>query len=217
MKVFPRKLQKDLGMDDKLLAALVAGIISFVGIVINLYITHVNRKEAIKQLKLASGLKNNESTLTAFTRFCKEIEQLRIICCQLIARINQLTGSDSLIERDYLKDNEYIGVSELKNTFNSQFNLFFEAWAEVKIELPEHLKEMISIFIHSSKNRQACIHLRLRNYLILIEENSNNIDQLLDSSSLISQLNNLIKELENLYEICSSKRNSIVADLLVKK
>src|ERR1043165_9000457 len=117
-------------METAIIAALVAGGVSLIGLLVNMRIAKETRRGALTQMRFASALKFAEDAVRELKTFCSQIERFRIFCWRITTDIEAWeinpAGSPGLA-----------ALADRRDTFMEQFHTFFDAWASVRSDVPD--------------------------------------------------------------------------------
>lgn len=130
-------------MEPAIIAALVAGGVSLVGIIINLLIARQARQATRDQVRLGAAIRAGEEAAKALAAQTAEVERFRIACWELDESLQELTASPGFARRK---------LTRAAEQFKAQYALFMDSWAVAKGEVPQSQLLDIRGLRHQCKN-----------------------------------------------------------------
>lgn len=117
-------------MESAVVAAIVAGSVSLVSVLANIYIAYQVRKTAMLQPKIQAMISKTSETDSLLKAYAVEIERLRIRCWNLLGYIHDVRLNPN-------QSSTYTGLKTAIPAFIDSVNIFENAWALVKGEIPQ--------------------------------------------------------------------------------
>ena len=191
-------------MDTVIISALVAAVVSFVGVFINLIIAKQTREAAKSQLKFQSAIKQVEESTQILNGYLKEIESVRIACFELEFCFSSIF-------------NDEIDLEKVKNNsikFKDEFDKFFKKWADVKYTIEDFRLSHIRSIRHSCKNTALDLSIAVK--MFLEKHRVARGIQLEDEvvKKLIDRIKTLSSSLITLYSSVNEYRNEKISEFM---
>jgi hypothetical protein len=158
-------------METILIAALVAGFVSLLGVIANLYIARQTRRATIVQSKLQAVASMVSESDTALKDFIAEAERLRICCWEVLGRLDSLKHSDGDDVFKPLIDSNGI-LRDAIYTFSEGTRVFAKSWAPVKGDIPRGIEIYLRSTRHHCLNESRLV-VELMERLLMAHEQKN--------------------------------------------
>ena len=192
-------------MEATIIAALVAGAVSLVGLLVNLHIAKRSREAVQIQVAAAAKVATAQEAVKYLRKFTVDIEKLRAEGWLFRMALDQeLLGSIIAESPDKLW--------ERANAFEEEFLKFFRNWAEVKTEVPKTQIDTIRLIRHDCKNTaqdvvEKIVDVKTKYYNKLIPED--------ERKSIKDLLSSLLSKLDVLFNRVNNIKNDKLTDFIV--
>jgi len=167
-------------MEPAIIAALVAGAVSLVGLVVQLLIARQSRIAQREAIATKAEIENSKNTISELRSLECDTESVRILAWRVLSMIRdmpELGTHDSDQSRKFLN---------CATKFSNEAARFLESWATVKYEIDEEYNEYLR------HQRHECRHL-IAGARAVVER----IHHDLESSSLSTYAPKYLADLEN--------------------
>jgi hypothetical protein len=193
-------------LESAIIAAIVAGVVSLIGCMVNLKIAREQRKGLEDQVRLAAAMKYAEEKVKLIKKYCMEAERLRVRCWELIPCV-----------RTAISKGEITSVGEPFERFQDQFRNFLISWAEVKGDIPEAPLRYIRFLRHECKNHGESIEhdlIELFNQVEMEGCQKMKIKPVLED--ILKELDLMLRALDNVFSVINVIRDDTINDFLLK-
>lgn len=196
-------------MESAIISAIVAGIVSLIGFIINLRIARENRKTALQELKTQSKLKMGETIISDMSSFLSESESLRFSCLRLMKLLENVNHSD-------FRDTNWKLFFQFSEDFTSNQRTFFSYWFKIIRELRDQKPIILAGMMHDGNNICAVVtgYLQLIKYRYSEGESGFDIDVIENLRKIMKEL---IAYLEQLNSYIISERDGRLEELWGEK
>ncbi|MDI6763524.1 MAG: hypothetical protein QME83_10910 [Thermodesulfobacteriota bacterium] len=196
-------------MESAIISAIVAGIVSLIGFIINFKIARENRKTALQELKTQSKLKIGETIISDMSSFLSESESLRFSCLRLMKLLENVNDSD-------FRDTNWKLFFQFSEEFTSNQRTFFSYWFKIIRELRDQKPIILAGMMHDGNNICAAVtgYLQLIKYRYSEGESSFGIDVIENLRKIMKEL---IAYLEQLNSYIISERDGRLEELWGEK
>lgn len=196
-------------MNTAIIAAIVAGIISLIGFLVNIYISREARKNTISQITIASRLKDGENSIFDMKQFLSASENLRFTCVRLL----KILTND---EHDSEDDVQLELLSEFADAYQTQQKSLFDAWFKIIMEIRNPVTLNLGTLMHDGNNICAAVSGYLSLLLLDLERQDESCRKIMNKRyrvSLSKSLHLLIRNLEQLNSLMISERDELMREL----
>lgn len=135
-------------MEPAIVAALVAGVVSLAGILINLVIAKQAREANRDQIRLGAAIRAGEEAVKALAAQTVEVERLRIACWDIHGLLQELEEADSALQSEFFLRK----LASAAEGFEERYGTFVNFWAEAKGEVPQPQVVYLRSLRHQCKN-----------------------------------------------------------------
>lgn len=194
-------------MDTIVVAALVAGIVSIIGFIVNLIVAREARRSMLAEIATQSRIKEGEASLSDLKAFLATSESLRFACVRLLKILTEQSpnGLDSIrleLFRDAAKD--YASVQKE----------LFTGWFRVILEIRNPKTYLVAALMHDSNNLCAATGAMIEFCLREIDRGKESeAFEPRDRELLAKQLGRLIEFLEQLNAHLIAERDALMTEI----
>ena len=197
-------------METAIIAALVAGAVTLVGLLVNLHIARQTRKATADQLRLGIALKAGEETVSELKAYARQAELMRIACWEIWAKAHSASMGRRPVEN--MKE-----LAQLGESFNEKYSQFFSSWAEVKSEVPPWYVEVLRVLRHEAKHRSHSILDRLYELQSLLQKNQITQNRARKhTEDILREVESLLQLLDKVFSIVQNVKTEVIVDLLAQ-
>jgi hypothetical protein len=196
-------------MDAAIVVALVAGFVSLISVVANIYIARQARNTAMLQPKVQAIVSRTSETDTLLKNYAAEIERLRIRIWNLLGHLDDIRLNP---DREAVYEN-------LKNTiptFIEGARTFESAWAPVKGEMPQGIEHYIRSVRHDCLSDIVTVMGYMHLTLSILERQPNDEDlkELMNSFKVSTvKLKDALPKLDDLISLVRAVRENVAVGL----
>jgi hypothetical protein len=198
-------------MDVAIVVALVAGLVSLISVIANIYIAHQAKKATMLQLKLQAVISRTSEVDTLLKTYIADTERLRISIWDLLGHLNEIGLNDNFAaSHEYLK-NAHLAFIERAYTFET-------AWALVKGEMPQGIVHYVRLIRHICRSDIASAQANMKEILSILEGQSEwkpSTEAINCIKRSKSDLKVLLQKLDDLISLIKSVQENITEGLTV--
>lgn len=213
-------------MDTAVIIALIAGAVSFIGVLVNLYIARQVRQANLMQPKLQSIASIASKSDEFFKGFLTEAERLRICCWRVLGHLEYMQNIFVSYEA---KEDEYLplklsgkaleeAIEEAILVFSETSKTFEESWATLKGEIPRGIELIIRAKRHDCRNLARTTLAQLNVLFSLYEKEGGRKDSGVTTNIRRSEelLRKLLVMLDELISMIRAVRENKMTEGLIK-
>lgn len=197
-------------MEAVITAAIVAAIVSALGLLVNLKIARDTRQGNLLQIRFQSALKGKEEAVKEIKLYVETVERFRSACwgvsAQLILLKHRKTDLDE-IESQTRK--------RMFDLFEKEADEFFKSWAKIKAETAQYSESTVE---YARAIRHACKN-QADDIIYFMLDKKKQIDKgfLKDSDRNIFEvkIERLLRDLDELFNVINDMRNRIITDIIL--
>lgn len=192
-------------MTPQIEAALIAGLISLIGILVSAFIAfrtmRVNRTQAV----LVEWLKEQREAVSRIRNYAAEVEELRSRCWIVVANL------DLFLKK---KQDKYSVLFLKSANLGEAFGKYWDKWSQVKPDIREGWRlEHLRLVRHGTKSKGIYAHEKLHTFITLLDAEPDSPQLLQRAEELRHDLHALIADLDSLYRLVCDERDLVIVGL----
>jgi hypothetical protein len=195
-------------METALIAGLVAGVISLLGLLVNIHLARQSRIATEKNLRDKLLLDVSAEGEGKLREFIAQGERVRIRCWEMMGQFTMLADSPS--ESGINLEAFQTSASSL----HQQTNLFLDSWSDVKASLPEGISRHCRTLRHECRTELENIVLNCRRACDLVQQNSPEAERLaaIVGNARLS-LTVVLQKLDELISVVCGIRRKVLSEI----
>jgi hypothetical protein len=197
-------------METVIVAALVSGLVSLVGLLVNLRVAREQSRTTESMPSRESIARVLDSQLSALRSFATEGERLRIRMWDLLGRMSGARHMEALFPSD-IQD-----IGAKWDALREQAVRFDESWAEIKSDIPQGVQMYIRALRHECREEVADIGQKLSRVVKSDQAANAGEDRFAALSSVLAELENdtksVLAKLDTLIQIAGDFRARLIAE-----
>ena len=186
-------------------AALIAGVISLIGMLVSAFIAFRTMRVSRTQTVLVEWLKEQREAVSRIRSYAAEVEELRSRCWVVAVSLDLFLKTKQ--DRN--------GVLFLRNAnLGDAFSKYWDKWSQVKPDIVEGWRlDLLRMARHETKTKGIIAHEKLHVFVKLLEAQPDSPELIDRAEQLRADLHELITDLDKLYRLVCDERDLVVVGL----
>lgn len=185
-------------MSPQLEAALIAGAVSLVGVLISLFLARRNELATRRQSIFVKQLEADYEANTRIREYANEVQRLRAACWQYHKQVQALFYRTNLPREQEITDLEKLDL-------HTSFDPYWLKWADAKVDLlSRHGHDVIRQTRHDTSKLVTDIHMRARFLLDLCRKSPADPAVRRSAEFLQESIMRLIESLDRIFSLVIS-------------